>query len=184
MKTSREKQYATLEELYINNYKLVYLFFSEYIEDKEQIEDLCQTLWTKVMKNPDKYLAMDAYWLANYLRNMARNMAMDFLKKSQKECNVDEELEYRYTEEMDSMLFEEAEFFKEEVRYLNEALKLLTTEERQLIQLKFYDKKSAKVIGEFFGIPEGTVRVRQLRILKKLKEEITRLMKEDGHHEK
>ena len=75
--------------------------------------------------------------------------------------------------------FCEVDFYKEELKYLGAAVKTLNMEEKQLLVMRFAQNMSAKETGEVFGISEGAVRVRQSRILVKLKKEILRFMKED-----
>ena len=74
----------------------------------------------------------------------------------------------------------EEEFFSSSVdQYLEDACNELKQEEKELIQMKFFYQMSTKDIAGIMEIPEGTIRVRQLRILRKLRREILRLKKED-----
>lgn len=55
----------------------------------------------------------------------------------------------------------------------------MTKEEKELIQMRFAYKMSAREVGNLLEISEDTVRVRQFRTLRKLKNEIIRLKKEN-----
>ena len=64
---------------------------------------------------------------------------------------------------------------REDFIYLDRARKILSEDELQLIYLRFEAGLSARQVGNAFGISEGAVRVKQYRILKKLRDEIIRL---------
>ena len=68
---------------------------------------------------------------------------------------------------------------RREMEYLSRAAAVLTIDEKQLIWLRFKEGLNAKEIGRLLEISDGNVRVRQKRILDKLRKEILRLMKED-----
>lgn len=173
---SREtKYYETLEELYRDNFKFVHILTGDYTDDIHMKNDISSLIWEKVARQPEKYLSMDRYRLRNYLRIMVKNTYIDYFRSPKSMC---EELTDRNNYSYDGD-FCEVDFYKEELKYLGAAVKTLNMEEKQLLVMRFAQNMSAKETGEVFGISEGAVRVRQSRILVKLKKEILRFMKED-----
>jgi len=166
------KKYKSLEELYFENHKLVFTYIGDYTTHQPSVQDIASIIWCKVADDPQKFLNMDEIWLRNYLRVMVRTAVSDYFKIEEKERmkakKVREVLERGMLEEEDFLL-------KEELKYLEQAKQVLLKEDCDLILLRFEAGLSAREVGEAFGISEGAVRVRQHRILKKLKKEIIRL---------
>jgi len=73
------KGYQTLEELYLENEKLVYTFFHDYTEDPELIKDWSQELWFKVWnhfkifrgKNKKMHRLICVSWLEIWLQTIS-----------------------------------------------------------------------------------------------------------------
>lgn len=166
------KKYKSLEKLYLENYKLLYTYIRDYTKDQASVQDIASIVWCKVVDNPQKYLGMDEIWLHNYLRVMARTAVSNYFKTEEKEHmkveKAREVLEYGLLEEEDFLL-------KEDLMYLEQAKQVLSKADCDLILLRYEAGLSAREVGEAFGISEGAVRVKQHRILKKLKKEIIRL---------
>ena len=66
-------KYSSLEELYIENRKLIYAFLSDIVEDESLKDDLASAVWVKVFKKSEMFLKMNKRWVKNYLRVMVRN---------------------------------------------------------------------------------------------------------------
>ncbi len=79
------KKYKSLEELYLENYKLLYTYIRDYTKHESSVQDIASIVWCKVVDNPQKYLGMDEIWLHNYLRVMARTAVSDYFKTEEKE---------------------------------------------------------------------------------------------------
>ena len=170
------KKYKTLEELYMKNCKLVYTYIRDYTTHQSCVQDIASIIWCKVVEDPQQFLKMDETWLHNYLRVMAKSAVSDYFKIEEKEHvkveKVREALKYELLEEEDFLL-------KEELEYLEQAKRILSEAECDLIILRYEAELSAREVGEAFGISEGAVRVKQHRILKKLKKEIIRLRSDE-----
>ncbi len=173
------KQYTTIEELYLDNHKLVYAFLNDYIDDPLLKDDLASIIWVRIFEKNSLFLKMGPKWTKNYIRVMVRNAAFDYFEELKREREF---LSERISEYEISMSYDtiEEEFFSSSVdQYLEDACNELKQEEKELIQMKFFYQMSTKDIAGIMEIPEGTIRVRQLRILRKLRREILRLKKED-----
>lgn len=169
--------YGSLEELYNDNRKLVFVMVSDYTDDEEQKKDINSSVWAKIAEQPQKYMTMEPAHFRNYLRMIVKTSAVDYLRCEEKETS---KLQLFQREDRISYYdFDEGEFYADCLEYLAEAVSVLNFEEKELIRLRFGKKLPARQTGEILDISEGNVRVKQKRILAKLKEEILRLMKKD-----
>lgn len=168
--------YNSIEDLYKENYKLVYTYISDYTTNYENAQDIAAIIWAKVAENPKRYLNMEKGHLCNYLRRMVKTTVSDFFEVEKQQADkvelAREALELAKT-------FDEEAFHKDQLVYLEQAKGVLSEEELQLIHLRFYAGLSVQAVGDAFQISEGAVRARQHRILKKLKREILRLQRQE-----
>jgi len=165
------KKYESLEELYLENYKLVFTYIRDYTAHQSSIQDIASIVWCKVADDPQKFLGMDEVWLHNYLRVMVLTAVSDYFKTEERERMKVE----KARETLEYGVMEEDFLLREELAYLEQAKQVLSEADYDLIALRFDTGLSAREVGAAFGISEGAVRVRQHRILKKLKKEIIRL---------
>ena len=89
-----EKYYNSLEEMYLDNYKLVNAFIRDYFSDEEMVKDMASMVWLKVTEHFDRFAEMDSRWIKNYLRVVVRNMVTDHLRKQTKAKQIQEELAF------------------------------------------------------------------------------------------
>ena len=172
----RTDTYNSMEELYMDNYRLVYTYISDYTTLQEEADELAAIIWAKAAENPQRYLNMDKVWLKNYLRIMTRTTAADYFEKeSRYRGNLSEDSIDILADTLRASSTEEEFFLREDLRHLRTARKILTETENEILTLRFEAELSAQTVGEAFGITEGALRVKQHRILKKLKAEITSL---------
>ena len=104
---------------------------------------------------------------------------MDHFKREKRETV---EFQEEHFEGAPPAYFEsENDWRSDELACLDKAKNILTLEEKELIFFRFEEGMSARQVAELFDTSEGNIRVRQKRILDKLRKEILRLMKEDIH---
>ncbi|MGF6375167.1 RNA polymerase sigma factor (sigma-70 family) [Clostridiales Family XIII bacterium PM5-7] len=175
----RLKKYTTLEELYLDNYKLVFSYLLDYdLKDTYLQEELASIIWFKIWERHDSILEKEKKWVKNYLRIVAKTTVIDHLRKVKKE-SIEIKKMGELIEPLNPWSSVEKEVTDQEMRqYLYQCLNMLSDEEKMLITLRFYLEFSAKETGEHLFISEGNVRVRQLRIITKLRKELNKLMKE------
>ena len=163
----KQARYNSFEELYEDNRKLVFTFILDYVKDLDILEDIASTVWLKIVKKGADFLEIDKKAIKYYLRAVVKTTVSDYFRSKKKE----EETTLILKESLnDSGNGDDSSLFDEDIRdNLGKALELLTEDEKLLITLRFYEKMSARDIGKILNIEEGNVRVRQSRILKKLK---------------
>lgn len=177
-------KYTKLEDLYKDHRRLVYAFIADYSTEEAFMEEIASTVWMKVWEKADFFLNMEKAGIKYYLREMVKTAVSDYFRCIEKENKKIERLK---EERIDSNQFEnniEALFLENIGYYLREAISVLSKEEQYFIVMRFKHNQSMKDIGNYFGITEGNARVRQSRILTKMKKKINELMSEErNNHE-
>ncbi|MEM1135648.1 MAG: sigma-70 family RNA polymerase sigma factor [Bacteroidota bacterium] len=152
--------------LYDWYYEEIFHFIFKKIGEKEIAGDVCAEVFYKALVNLKDYKITNSSFVA-WLYRVAINEVTAFFRKTKKERLVvlgdhqihflQEELKYKNLDE-------------EEMRYyLGKAFQQLKSLEVVLLELRFYEEKSFKEIGEILSITENNAKVKTYRILDKLK---------------
>lgn len=165
-----KKKYETFEEMYLATYKLVYTFIRDYTEDWSIAEEVSSNVWVKIAECPEIYLEKDIPYLHNYMRVMVKNEICNQFRKEIKQNKKSEKIVATQTS---PRTVEEEYIFQEDLKMLNKARGYLSVDENLLLDLKFDKEFSAKEVGKILDINEGTVRIRQHRILMKLRKKLS-----------
>lgn len=149
-----------LKEIYEAYISYVYMIVLGIVGNKENAEDVTSEFFIKIWTVADTYQANGAHkaWLAT----IARNMALDFVRKNKREIPTEEFAEDVSTDETP----------EEEVvgdMTVQEALTALNEAERQIVDMKVLGEMSFREISESLGIPMGTVTWRYQNAIKKLR---------------
>jgi len=160
------KNYKTFEEMYLDTYKLIFQFISDYINEWPVAEEISSIIWAKVSENPEPYLQKNVTYLHNYMRVMVRNEIMEYYRRVDRQNKAFEKsaaclVPLRTTED---------EYIrKENLNELAKARRSLSEEENQLLDLRFDKELSIKETGKVMGLNSSAVKMRQSRVLLKLK---------------
>lgn len=165
--------YNSMEELYTDNRKFVFVVALDYTTDINLAEEIVQHTWLKVFENEKKFRNKEKDEVKNYLRIMVRNLSFDYYKKSKRELQVNEEFFYIQKIENNS----NDNNNKEMEVLLNSAMQTLCEEDFELIYLKYYCKLKSKEIAFIINLNDGQVRMKMLRIREKLRAKINILGK-------
>lgn len=165
--------YNSMEELYTDNRKFVFVVALDYTTDINLAEEIVQHTWLKVFENEKKFRNKEKDEVKNYLRIMVRNLSFDYYKKSKRELQVNEE--FFYIQKIESNSNDNNN--KEMEVLLNSAMQTLCEEDFELIYLKYYCKLKSKEIAFIMNLNDGQVRMKMLRIREKLRAKINILGK-------
>jgi RNA polymerase sigma-70 factor (ECF subfamily) len=105
-----------------------------------------------------------------WLMTIARSRAIDRLRGAQYRNRESETLEAVYDYAAPSENPEEASLFAERRRQVRRALRSLSAEQRQVIEIAYFSGYSQSEISERLGIPLGTVKTRMRVGLMRLRE--------------
>lgn len=161
-----------LKEIYVEYMKYIFGIVFQVVGNHEDAEDVTADFFVKLWTNSDKYIQGNSH--KAYLATVARNMAVDFLRKNKKEVLVSEfttEIsEEENAENSGTMVVSDAKdnlsgqpqnsSVEQEVIEditLKEALEKLKPREREVIHMKVMNDMTFKEIAEVTKAPMGTV---------------------------
>ena len=158
-----------------NALKLIYEEYLPYLYtvifgvlgNREMAEDVSADCFIKLWQNADKYRPGNGH--RAYLATMARNLALDELRKRKHEILQEEDDD---TPGMD--VASDADTETVSGISVTAAMEKLDEKERRIIDMKVLSDMTFKEISEILGVPMGTVTWRYREGIKKLKKvEIT-----------
>ncbi|MCI5056604.1 MAG: sigma-70 family RNA polymerase sigma factor [Flavobacteriales bacterium] len=149
--------------LYDRCYKRIYYFVFKRLQDDDLTADIVSQVFLKALINIKKYKYTGAPFIS-WLFRIAINEVNSYYRSVKKVIHVPiaEESIREICDEMEDN--EEIDF-----GIMVEGLNQLDDESTQLIDFRFFEKKSFREIGEVYGISEDNAKVRTYRALKKLK---------------
>ncbi len=158
-----------LKEIYVQYRVYIYSCMWKVVQNKENAEDLTADFFVKFWETAHKYKFGGRHraWIAT----IARNMAIDFLRKHQREVLSDEVIENREGVATDySMQTEPAvEDTVINQMFIKEALDTLSVSEREILHLKIVGGLTYREITEVLRLPVGTVTWRYQSALNKIR---------------
>lgn len=164
-----------LREIYEAYIGYIYRIIFEVLQNKENAEDVTSDFFIKLWDRADQFKPGNGH--KGYLAAMARNMAIDFIRKHRKEeltallqdieAGPEEESPGKYSGGRE----EESEVEQQVIQDMTvqEALDRLKPGERQIVSLKIFGEMTFKEIAEAMGIPMGTVTWKYQNAMKKLR---------------
>jgi len=160
------KDEAAFFEVYQQTKAGVYSVIASIIKDRQAIEDLMQETYIKMLKSLNQYQKGRSF--TPWLLQIAKNLSLDYYRKHQKEVVMDiQENEYLFTK---NQVNENQEIDLE----LNEMLRSLTIDEREVVTLKIVSEMKFKDIAESLNRPLGTVLWIYNKAIKKIKNDLER----------
>lgn len=159
-----QKDSRCFEPLYTRYYKKIASYIYHRLENKEEAFELTSQVFYKALENLSKYNAQGVPFSA-WLFRIASNEINLFYRKKKSARVVDADaqgvaelicaVEDASPEVQDEQLFE--------------ALQQLDEEEMELINMRFFEKRSFKEICDITGMNESACKMKVYRILEKLK---------------
>ncbi len=165
-----------LREIYEAYIGYIYRIVYEILQNKENAEDVTSEFFIRLWDKAEQFKPGTGH--KGYLATMARNMAIDFIRKHRREeltalmqdiaCGPEEE------EQSKSRLYKENTENETEEKVLGElsvqeALGKLKPSERQVVSLKVLGELTFKEIAQIMEIPLGTVTWKYQNAIKKLR---------------
>jgi RNA polymerase sigma-70 factor (ECF subfamily) len=152
------------EPLYTRYYKQIVAYIYHRIESKDEAFEIASQVFYKALENLNKYKIQGVPFSA-WLFRIAANELNKRLKKNQTNRIVT----------MDAEGFEQLKTNIEEVtsdhldKDLFKALDELKIQEMELIDMRFFEKRSFKEISDILEIEESACKIRVYRIIEKLR---------------
>lgn len=162
-----QKDPRQFEPLYTRYYKQIASFLYHRLESKEEAFELTSQVFYKALENLPKYKALGVPFSA-WLFRIASNELNLFFRKNKRERVVDVDT-VGANELIHSM--EDLQSSVEDKK-LFEALQTLNEEDLELIDMRFFEKRSFKEICDINGMKESACKMKLYRILEQLKTQL------------
>jgi len=154
--------------LYDKYYKEIFQFIMRRTDDEHDTSDLTQQVFLKAMQHLKSYEYRGIPFSA-WLYRIAGNEVMQHFRDHAKVRTVCLD-----TSDIDELLEENNSGIDHEKREsVFKAIKKLPAQELELIEMRFFEKRSFKDIGNIKGITENHAKVKTYRILDKMKKFIS-----------
>lgn len=163
LKEIADDNMASLRLLYEETSAGVYSFTLSMLKNREDAEDAMQDVYLSIHRSAHLYTPMGRpmEWIMTVTKNICISKLRD---RNKLNPLSDEDKPIAFPDISRS----------EDRMLLNEALKILTDEERKVIILKTVAQLKHREIATVLGIPQATVRSKYRRALKKLKQYLTK----------
>jgi RNA polymerase sigma-70 factor (ECF subfamily) len=156
---------AAFDPIYESYNQKLFAFISRMIFDEDAAKDIAHQVWEKVIlqrANADRERVQN---VGGYLITLARNLALDHLRKTKK---------YAGLESAETLAAHEA---GDDRALVIEALKQLPEETREILVLNYYCGFSFEEIAEMLGKKPNAIWTRASRARARLKDILERIMK-------
>ncbi len=171
MNIGNSKNRSTIDEyenrlagLYEEYYDKLAHYVYVHIGNKEEAEDIAGEVFLKALKSLKSYKEQGIP-MQGWLFRIAHNLTVDYIRKSDK----------RRTVPMDSVILigednpVDAAEKNIEFEQVTEAMKQLTTEQREVINLRFFGGFTSKEVGDILSKSDGAVREMQRAAIEKIR---------------
>jgi RNA polymerase sigma-70 factor (ECF subfamily) len=164
---SAQKDPRQFEPLYTRYYKQIASFIYHRLESKDEAFELTSQVFYKALENLPKYKVLGLPFSA-WLFRIASNELNLFFRNNKRQRFVDvdtvgaNELIHSIEDLQSSV----------EDKKLFEALQTLDEEDLELIDMRFFEKRSFKEICDINGMKESACKMKLYRILEKLKTQL------------
>lgn len=152
------------QPLYNRYYAQILRFVYQRVTTRDDAYDITQQVFLQALLSIKKY-ELRGFPFSSWLYRIAINELNKAFRKNEKQrgINVDEEDLRDIGSEM------EADNAHEREQAVLDALTTLEEEDFQLMEMRFFEKRSFKEIGEILDVAEATAKMRVYRILERLK---------------
>ncbi len=153
--------------LYQQYYKPIFRFVYQRLDSKEDAADITSQVFLKALLNIKKY-EFKGLPFSSWLYRIALNeLNMSFRsEKVQRAYNAEQE----HLQEIITEL-KEQDSIEREQKLMN-AIGDLDADDAQLIEMRYFEKRSFKEIGEILEITENNAKVKTYRVIDKLKKKL------------
>lgn len=160
-----------MKALFTAHHMRVYRFVLRIVQRPDVAEDVTAEVFVDVWRQAAHFEGRSI--LSTWLLAIARNKALSTLRK-RREAPLDDDFAQTIVDLDDTPEVTLQKASKAEV--LRACLQRLTTEQREVMELVYYQERSIADVGRIMGIPENTVKTRMFHARKRLAE----LCKEAG----
>lgn len=156
--------------LYNKYYKQIFSYVYQRMESKDSAFDVTGQVFLKALTHLGKYQYKGVPF-GSWLYRIAHNEVMQLFrnKKERRAINADiSDLRFLCEET-------EAPFFEEYIPAIRQLILQLNSQDLQLVEMRFFEKRPFKEIAEILNITEVNAKVRMYRVIEKLKKSLSKV---------
>jgi len=151
-------------ELYDTHVDSVYRYLLYRVREPADAEDLCSEVFTRAFANIHRYRWQGKSFLA-WLYTIARNAVTDRRRRDRPTVEIDN----AYGLAEDGPTAHDRAVHAEAVDALRGAVQHLTSEQQEVLVLRFVENRSSREVAKLLGKNEGAIRALQFRALGRLR---------------
>jgi len=165
---ARSGDRSAFGELYDTYIDAVYRYILYRVREPSDAEDLTSEVFTRAFANIHRYTWQGKSFLA-WLYTIARNAVTDRRRRERPTVDLDD----AYGVAEDGPTAHDRAVRGEQVDALRGAVKHLTTEQQEVLVLRFVENMSSRQVAKVLGKNEGAIRALQFRALGRLRKILT-----------
>lgn len=156
--------------LYNKYYKQIFSYVYQRLDSKDTAFDITGQVFLKALTNLQKY-EFKGVPFSSWLYRIAHNEVMQLFRvqKGKRAINADIGDLKNICEE------NESPFFEEYIPHIKKLIQELKSDDLQLVEMRFFEKRPFKEISEILEITEVNAKVRMYRIIEKLKKSLSKI---------
>ena len=162
----RERNQKAFAYLYDNYSKALFGVINNIVHDQEESEDILQNTFVKIWNNFDSYDAAKGR-LYTWMLNISRNMAIDYTRSKQ------EKIKSKIQEPSEAVYYKNRLFVEDNTHEsigLRTIVENLKDDQKEIIDLAYYQGYTQDEISKKMNLPLGTVKTKVRQALLKLRE--------------
>jgi RNA polymerase sigma-70 factor (ECF subfamily) len=160
-----QKDPESFGPLYKKYHEQIFRYVYQRMDDEETAFDVTSQVFLKALNNLHRYEYRGvpfSSWLYRIAKSELYQSFRD--KKAQRTVNIDS---FQLFELIEEFVDDEKE---ENRKKLFKSLKLMKEKDMQLLEMRFFEKRSFREIGEILEITENNAKVKTFRAIEKLKQ--------------
>jgi len=160
-----QKDPESFGPLYKKYHEQIFRYVYQRMDDEETAFDVTSQVFLKALNNLHRYEYRGvpfSSWLYRIAKSELYQSFRD--KKAQRTVNIDS---FQLFELIEEFVDDEKD---ENRKKLFKSLKLMKEKDMQLIEMRFFEKRSFREIGEILEITENNAKVKTFRAIEKLKQ--------------
>lgn len=170
-----QQAYAAL----VNHYQsYVFTLSLRFTKNREDAEEVAQDIFIKAYRALADFKGTSKF--STWLYTIVNNTCITFLRKKRLQTqSLDSEGMFELADSQDSGLRANLVEQKSRVAMVNEAIKMLNTDDAEVITLFYKGEQSLEEIAQILGLETNTAKVRLHRARTRLKEKMERYFSEE-----
>lgn len=154
--------------LYDRYYVRIFRFIHQRVNDEELTDDITSRVFLNAMLHLKTY-QHKGFPFASWLYRIARNEINQEFRKQRADRNF--QAQWSDLTDMGAEMQQEVDDYW--IKRLLSVLKNLKGPDMEIIEMRFFEKRSFREIGEILSITENNAKVKMFRILQRLKKKMT-----------